>query len=233
MQERVVRRTLAAGVEVDAPLASALAEYLELLFRWNRRINLTGLGDDERGVDRLVVEPLVAAKRTPAGTRLVVDVGSGGGSPAIPFKLAMPEIALWMVESRSRKAAFLREVVRHFDLKDVVVEPCRHEELVARAELHGVADMVTVRAVRMDRPALEGLQSLLKVGGKIFLFLGAKDEARAREAQRPVQSLRWRGTHPLVVSLQSRLVVLEKIDISRGRSVDDDRDIADATHARR
>ena len=41
-----------------------------------------------------------------------MDIGSGGGSPAIPFKLAVPRLGLTMVEAKARKSAFLREAVR-------------------------------------------------------------------------------------------------------------------------
>ena len=167
---RIARRASRAGVEIDAALGNALAVYLELLYRWNRRVNLTALGEDDSGVDRLVVEPLVAAQQMPAGVRSVVDIGSGGGSPAVPLKLAVPGLGLRMVESRTRKAAFLREVVRHLGLKDVVVETCRYQELSRRREVFEAADVVTVRAVKVDGRALEALQALLRVGGALLLF---------------------------------------------------------------
>ena len=94
---RIAERSALAGVDVDAALAGALASYVELLRRWSRRMNLTGLGTDDSGLDRLVVEPLVAARYLPAGEPVVVDVGSGGGSPAVPLKLASPRVGLRMM----------------------------------------------------------------------------------------------------------------------------------------
>ena len=204
---RIARRASRAGVEIDAVLGNALAVYLELLYRWNRRVNLTALGEDDSGVDRLVVEPLVAAQQMPAGVRSVVDIGSGGGSPAVPLKLAVPGLGLWMVESRTRKAAFLREVVRHLGLKDVVVETCRYQELSRRREVFEAADVVTVRAVKVDGRALEALQALLRVGGALLLFGRTGEDEVPSDVLGP---LRWRGSYPLVESLRSRLVVLEK-----------------------
>ena len=204
---RIAGRALRAGMEIDVSLASALAVYLKLLYRWNRRMNLTGLPEDDRGLDRLVVEPLVAAQQMPVEARSVVDIGSGGGSPAVPFKLAVPGLALRMVESRTRKATFLREVVRQLGLSGVVVETCRYQELLLRSELHEAADVVTVRAVNVDRLALDGLQTLLRAGGVLFLFRSTEEDEAWADV-RP--SLRWRGTYPLVESLKSRLVVLEK-----------------------
>ena len=209
---RIADQALRAGVEVEASLARALAEYVELLLRWNRRMSLTGLREDEAGLDRLVVEPLVAAQRVPAGARSLVDIGSGGGSPAVPLKLAVRGLALRMVESKKRKAAFLREVVRQLGLKDVVVETCRYEELFTRPELRAAADVVTVRAVRLDERALEGLESLLRVGGALFLFRGCDDGDVRGDVRWP---LRWQGAYSLVESLRSRLVVVEKISTKR------------------
>ena len=203
---RIVDRAARAGVEVERSLASTLASYVALLLRWNRRMNLTGLRDEDSGLDRLVVEPLVAARRVPRGARSLVDIGSGGGSPAVPLKLAVRGLALRMVESRGRKAAFLREVVRQLGLEDVVVESCRYEELLSRPELRGAADVVTLRAVRVERRALEDLQTLLRVGGALFLFRGSGDDDVGGDVRR----LRWEGTYPLVESLGSRLAVLEK-----------------------
>ncbi len=65
-----------------------------------------------------------------------MDVGSGGGSPAIPLKLAVPRLRLTMVEAKARKSAFLREAVRHLGLEQRSVETARYEELLARPDLH-------------------------------------------------------------------------------------------------
>ena len=208
LADRIAEQASRAGVAVEASLAGGLAEYVELLRRWNGRMNLTALGDDERGLGRLVVEPLVAARRVPAEAVSLLDIGSGGGSPAVPLKLAVRRLALRMVESKGRKAAFLREVVRQLGLENVEVEACRYQELLARPELCAAADVVTVRAVRVDGRALQGLQRLLRVGGVLLLFGGKGDGDVCGEVRWP---LRWQGTYPLVESLRSHLVVLQKL----------------------
>ena len=204
---RIARRAARAGVEVETPLACALAEYVELLGSWNRRMNLTALTADDSGLDRLVVEPLVAVRRLPAPAVSILDIGSGGGSPAVPMKLAAQAIGLRMVESKTRKAAFLREVVRQLGLGGTVVETCRYEELVTRPELYEAADVITVRAVRVESRMLERLQPLVRVGGSVFLFRGASDGDLPTDVRPP---LRWEATFPLLESLRSRLVVLQK-----------------------
>lgn len=193
---------------MPADVLSNLAAYVELLAKWNRKINLTALPVDplsDDAVDRLIVEPVLAARRVEPGDRLVLDVGSGGGSPAIPFMLASQGVRLIMVEVKVRKCAFLREVLRQLALEQGSVENCRLEELLSRAELHESADIVTVRAVRPDRKLLNAMQAFLRPGGRLFMF-GAETSAKAEFAP-PFTS---GHTEVLLPSIGSQLVVLNK-----------------------
>jgi len=207
LAERIAGRGQRAGVEIDAALADALAAYLDLLYRWNRRMNLTSLSEDNHGLDRLVIEPLVARQQIPAGAQSIVDIGSGGGSPAVPLKLAMPGVSLCMVESKQRKAAFLREVVRQLGLENVAVEGCRYEALLTRLRRRELADVVTIRAVKMSAGVLAQLQALVRGGCRMFLFRSPGEDHGCGD----IPSVRWRGTYPLLESAKSQLVVLEKV----------------------
>jgi 16S rRNA (guanine527-N7)-methyltransferase len=148
-----------------------LDRYWTLLALWNSRINLTALtltDFPELSVDRLIVEPLAAATLFARASGVWFDVGSGGGSPAIPLKIVRPELVLTMVESRTRKAAFLREAIRTLELANARVLTERAEAAAAR--LPATADYVTVRAVRPDAPLLEASRRLLASSGRLILF---------------------------------------------------------------
>jgi 16S rRNA (guanine527-N7)-methyltransferase len=136
-----------------------------------------------------------------------MDVGSGGGSPAIPLKLAVPRLHLTMVEVKARKSAFLREAVRQLELNDAVVEAARVEELLTRADLHEAFDVLSMRAVRVEKKMLHTLQAFLRGGGDIMLFRGPSGPA---EPAVVVPPLVFRETYPLVDTLQSRLTLLSK-----------------------
>ena len=200
----IAERAARAALEIDSSLLHALAAYVDLLMRWNRRINLTALADDDRGIDRLVIEPLVAAKRLPMPDAIVTDIGSGGGSPALPMKLAAPSVRLRMVESRTRRAAFLREAVRLLELERTEVEACRYEELAVRGERFEESDVLSVRAVRTGPRMLRQVHTLVKPGGVAFLFGSAREDLDAVPAP-------WRleAACPLL-NPDSRLVVLRK-----------------------
>ena len=206
----MARRARRAGVTLIAELADQLEAYYRLLASWNTRINLTGLRLSEispDALDRLLIEPVVAAKYVSSRTSRMLDVGSGGGSPAIPLALAIPKTRLLMVESKTRKSVFLREAVRALGLKDAEVVTARFEELLARPDLHEAHDLVTIRAVRVEARVLGTLQAFAKPGGLVFLFRGSGHSDPSESVTPP---LAWKATYPLLESLRSRLVVLEK-----------------------
>lgn len=209
-QDRLARRARRAGLTLPAELAGQLEAYYRLLATWNAKINLTGLKLSDvtpDAVDRLLIEPIVAARYVPVKAARILDVGSGGGSPAIPLALAVPRARLLMVESKTRKSVFLREAVRALGLKDADVVTARFEELLARPDLHEAHDLVTVRAVRVESRLLLTLQAFAKPGGLLFLFRGSGASDPSESVTPP---LTWKATYPLIESLRSRLVVLEK-----------------------
>ncbi|MGE0703828.1 MAG: 16S rRNA (guanine(527)-N(7))-methyltransferase RsmG [Vicinamibacterales bacterium] len=160
-----------AGAALTPAQSSAIARYIELLDRWNRTINLTAIplaGFPDDSLDRLVGEPLVAASFTALSGRWI-DLGSGGGSPAIPLKVLRPQLHLTMVESRERKGAFLREVVRDLGLTGAEVLTTRFEALKEEMPVRS-ADLVTVRGVRIDGELVDLLQRALRPEGEVFLF---------------------------------------------------------------
>jgi 16S rRNA (guanine527-N7)-methyltransferase len=196
---------------MSADLVEALEAYYRLLELWNEKINLTSLplreAPDE-AMERLLIEPLLAARFLPGQDSRVFDVGSGGGSPAIPIKLALPGLQMWMVEAKIRKCAFLREAIRQLALYDTVVENARYEELLTRPDLHEAMDIVTVRAVRVELRVLMGLQAFVRPGGQIFLFRGRTGPDVPATLTPP---LAWQATHRLFDSFDNRLVIIRKV----------------------
>ncbi len=173
---QIISRAVRAGVAIQPAIAAQLAAYVALLAKWNRTINLTALPVDppsDAAIDRLIVEPVAAARLVRPEHRRAIDIGSGGGSPAIPFNLAAPQLQFTLVEVKSRKSAFLREAGRQLGISGLTVETCRAEELGAKAALTASADIVTLRAVRSDDHLMRAIRELLKPGGTLFWFGGA------------------------------------------------------------
>ena len=221
--DRLAKRTKRVGLTIAPQLAEALETYYRLLEFWNQKINLTAFSlvdAPDEAIDRLLVEPLVASRlfhgahghghiheQLSAHPR-VLDIGSGGGSPAIPLKLATPSLHLMMVESKTRKSAFLREAIRVLNLENTSVETARAEDLITRSELHESQEILTIRAVRLEQKLLMRLQAFLRLGGRIMLF-----RSNVTNDAPPLVSppLAYEATYPLVESMGSRLVILRKM----------------------
>lgn len=133
-------------------------EYLFLLLRWNARVNLTAIRDEEGILRRHFVESIVCARALPAGITSLLDFGSGAGFPGIPIALCCPEIAVTLAESQGKKAAFLSEAVRVLGISAKV-----HS---GRAEvLQPTFDCVTLRAVDRMEAAIQAAARLVRSGG--------------------------------------------------------------------
>ena len=182
-RELLSRRARSARVVLSEEALELFETYYRLLSQWNQKINLTALPlqpPTEAALDRLLIEPLMAATLVPDTPGTWVDLGSGGGSPALPLKVIRPSLSLTLVESKTRKAAFLREVVRALKLTGTDVANTRFEDL---ATPNPAADVVTVRAVRPDRSLFDESARLLRIGGRLLLF--GRPSRLIHEAFRP------------------------------------------------
>ena len=203
---RVERRLARLGSRVTPEQLEQLVDYLILLDRWNQRMNLTALDDPDSAVDRLIVEPVLAAAAIDDDAATLVDIGSGGGSPAIPLKIARPRLSLTMVEVKTRKSVFLREVVRHLGLASCSVETARFEQVLSKPAMFGSVDVVSIRAVRAETEQLRLFGHALRPGGQQLWFLSG---TQALPTVPP--PLLIEREVPLVESLRSRLLVIRKV----------------------
>ena len=96
--------------------------YLELLLRWNRRLNLTAVREPEEIIRRHLVECTFAAQHLPRDIASLLDYGSGAGLPGIPIAICRPEIRVTLAEAQGKKAAFLREALRVLGLNGEVYD---------------------------------------------------------------------------------------------------------------
>ena len=179
--------------EPSVDLVNRISAYVNILLKWNFRINLTTIRGPEEVVRRHFGESLFAARMLlgtdfrsstlvpseklagkttenapdKAGTMSVIDVGSGAGFPGMVLKLYDPGLRLTLIESHGKKATFLREVVRTLGLKDVDVVQARAERFSGQAEL------VTMRAVEKFSEVLPVAASLVSGGGRLGILVGA------------------------------------------------------------
>ena len=192
-----------------APLAdstvSSIGTYIDLLLKWNAKLNLTAIRGPEEIVTRHFGESLFAATQlfpTRDSHQSVIDVGSGAGFPGLPLKLWSPNLELTLVESNHRKATFLRELIRALHLSSIDVLTERAESVSLRA------DLVTFRAVERFERILPVAFGLVKPGGRIALLIG---EAQVKVAQATLRTVTWHEPLPIPATRNGRLLIGEAV----------------------
>ena len=144
-----------------------IQRYAQLLLEWNRSVNLTGARTMEEVLAQIAAgDPLLAIPWT--GIARVIDIGSGGGLPAIPLALAMPNVRFTLLEANSRKCAFLEQVAATLKLANVAVTAGRAEELGHRPALREQFDRAISRAVAPPAVLLELALPFVTPGGDLL-----------------------------------------------------------------
>jgi 16S rRNA (guanine527-N7)-methyltransferase len=165
-------------LSVDVPDAMArLKAFGALLLEWNGSFsNLISRNDTSRLVDRHILEAIEPAHWLKAsGAKRWLDLGSGGGLPAIPLALVGVGERWTLVESRRNKTLFLRRVIQDMKLTGIEVICDRLENLPVPVAA-GLFDGFTSRATLPLVPTLDLATRFVRPGGMAFLWKGSRRE---------------------------------------------------------
>jgi 16S rRNA (guanine527-N7)-methyltransferase len=164
------------SVVCDRVQAEAIHRYASLLLTWTARINLTGaVSLDDLAVEHLP-DSFALAARVGAEAVTGIDVGSGGGLPALPLSLLCPRLNLRLLEPIAKKAAFLRTAVRELGLGDRVTIDTRRVQAILPATF----DLAMSRATFPPPVWVPIAVELVKPGGRVFVLASAgADESSA------------------------------------------------------
>ncbi len=183
-----------------------IQRYIELLLRWNEKVNLTAIRDPLEILYRHFCESMFGALVVPLEKCRLADVGSGGGFPGLPLKIIRPDLDLYLIESNVKKATFLTEVVRELGLTGVRVLVSRYEEL---SEEVAPLDIVCSRAVGDFGPFLEWASSPMLGTERIALWIGGEDAAMVR--QLPLEGWEWEAPKSIPHSLRRFILVGKRV----------------------
>ncbi|MES1204299.1 MAG: 16S rRNA (guanine(527)-N(7))-methyltransferase RsmG [Pseudomonadota bacterium] len=155
--------------ELDRAGADALAGFGDLFLHWNQRINLGGLLTPENFVSRHLLDAF-AARRFLASGDHAIDVGSGGGLPALPLAVLCPDVRFDLHEPTGKKVAFLRTAVRALGLGGRVSVNAARVEVPLAAGLGGRFDVALSRATFAPADWLALGRALVKSAGRVLVF---------------------------------------------------------------
>ena len=173
MRADLITGAAALGCPLDDAQADRLLGYLDLLARWNKVYNLTALREPAQMLTHHLLDSLavVAPLRRHLGGEAVaaalLDVGSGGGLPGIPIAIARPDARVVLVDSASKKAAFLAQAAIELPLPNVEAVATRVEDYAAGRRFDVVisrafADLATFARLAAPHLALGGVMLAMK-----------------------------------------------------------------------
>lgn len=157
------------GVVPSMELVEKIKTYIELLLRWNRSISLTTVTNVDEIIRFHFGESLFSLGMLPVEKSRLADVGSGAGFPGIPIAMARPSFQVTLIESNTKKFAFLGEVIRTLKIDNALPFRGRMADFQHGAESLNV---VTARALGQFEELLIWAQEKLSPAGKLILWVG-------------------------------------------------------------
>lgn len=157
------------GLSLGPHVAVQVQHYLQLLQKWNQRVNLTGFREPEEQVVSLFGETFFAARLLAEEDSPLLDIGSGAGFPGLALKLVRPRLHCYLLEPRKKRAAFLATVRRELQLAPVQIlskslEQCRPGDFVRPPQV------MTLRALGRSETLMGKGLGLLSPGARVLLF---------------------------------------------------------------
>lgn len=128
------------GLNLNTAQQLLLLEYASLLKKWNNTYNLTALRHDSEIISHHILDSLTLLPYIQEAETLM-DVGSGGGMPGIPTAICRPDLQITLLDSNTKKTAFLQQTVIELGLNNVTVAAGRVETIYDKK-----VDVVTSRA---------------------------------------------------------------------------------------
>lgn len=212
------RQARSWDLDLTEEMQERLMDYARLLTSYEKA-NVIGTRDLERVVSDHVLDSLSCLLVSSLGcANRVADVGSGGGLPGIPIKVAAPDVSLTLIESTAKKSAFLSYAVESLSLDGVAIENARVEEIARDPHHRGGYDATTVRAVARLAVVAEYCVPLLRVGGVAVAMKARLQDEEISEGERAAEMLGARISERIRVPLipevgekERQLVVIEKV----------------------
>ncbi len=202
------------GVKLSEKQLHLFALFLEGLWSWNRRMNLTGISEKREMLIKLLLDPLVALPYLSSGGT-VLDIGSGAGIPGLPLKIGRPEFEVHLIESKAKKVSFLRDMIRKLGLKGIEAYKGRAEKRADLPTLFHFYDIVTARALAPLRETISICSPYLEPGSLLVTFKGSRIDQDIEDSERLMEELNFRTSKIIPYNLPETegkryLLILQK-----------------------
>lgn len=160
-----------SGFQFSEEVIRRNQRFLEVLYKWNGKINLVSEKDASRILEKHVFDSLQYL-RWLGPSHKTLDIGSGAGFPGVAVKMIHPDIDMTLLDSQRKRCNFLREAVRELGLEKISVLEGRAEHFSSQDIFQGQFDRVLLRGFGSLATCLAIGSPYLKSGGKMILMKG-------------------------------------------------------------
>jgi 16S rRNA (guanine527-N7)-methyltransferase len=202
------------GLDLTPTQTRQTLAYLDLLLRWNAKINLTAIRNPEEAVTRHFGESLFISRQLQLQGSLL-DIGTGAGFPGLALKIVFPELFLTLLEPVTKKRAFLKEAARLCGFHGVDIRGERLED-ISSAVPPPAFDFATMRAVGNLPTLVPMAAKCLKPGGKLLLWLSREQGTSLGAVS---SGLTWRDPLEIPLSRTTEIWCGEKAESTESRTV--------------
>jgi len=190
----------ALGISLSPRQLGQFIDYLILLCKWNRHINLTGLRSWREIIIKHFLDSLTPLPYLPTGGR-ILDLGSGAGFPGLPIKIARPTQQVTLIDASAKKISFLKEVARHLNLRPISI----HQAFLGKGSPDWFKadpfEIIISRAVGKITDLLTGVSPYLPDRGQLVLMKGRQGVEEISALTAEIKEKGFRLEIPIVLTL--------------------------------
>ncbi len=170
-QKIIIEGALGFDIRIDQDQAGLFATHARELFFWNKKINLTAIKDPREIAIKHFIDSVIAAKFLPSSGNLI-DIGSGGGFPAIPLKIINPGIDMVLIDKVRKKVSFIKHIIRTLKLNKIEAMHIKAEDMARSGEFSGFFHVAICRALTGIEDFFEIARPFVRPGGKLIAMKG-------------------------------------------------------------
>ncbi len=179
------------SIVLDLEQIKSIERYANELKYWNSKVNLISRKDEDNIFERHILHSLSISKYFDFPNKAkVLDVGTGGGLPGIPLKIANPHIDLLMVDSISKKIKITQMFAQHTGLRKISAICARAEDLAEFQDYRKKFDFVISRAVAKIELIIGWTAKLIKPSAKIILLKGGNLDEEIDSAKKLLNNIK-------------------------------------------
>ncbi len=173
------------GIILEEDQLAILERYHNDLVYWNKRVNLVSRKDIHHLYARHFLHSLAILKYVDIPHKAwVIDIGTGGGLPGLPLKIARPDIRIVLIDSMAKKTKMVKMFAQHTELRDITVRTLRAEALADQPEYQHHFHVAVSRAVAPLVQLLSWTHPIMRPGGTVAALKGGDLSAEIAEAQK-------------------------------------------------